>query len=110
MEKSGLITADLEVLRNHYALTLKEWSRRFQSHRKHFVATKSEEFCRMWEFYLVVCQTGFEVGDLIVHHWQLSKRNLSVPVTRDYLYPAGPAVSENILRAPARVNRRHSHS
>ena len=27
----------------------------------------------MWEFYLVLCQTAFEVGHLAVHHWQLFK-------------------------------------
>jgi len=86
VERAGLITADLEVLRGHYALTLKEWNRRFQTHRQRFVTSKGEAFCRMWEFYLVACQTAFEISDLVVHHWQLARSNLSVPVTRDYLY------------------------
>jgi cyclopropane-fatty-acyl-phospholipid synthase len=86
VERAGLITADVEVLRHHYALTLKEWNRRFQQRRAEFAQSKGEAFCRMWEFYLLACQTAFEVSDLVVHHWQLAKRNLSVPVTRDYLY------------------------
>ncbi len=92
MERAGLITADVEVLRHHYALTLKEWNRRFQQRRTEFAQSKGEAFCRLWEFYLLACQTAFEVSDLVVHHWQLAKRNLSVPITRDYLYPKPPYV------------------
>ena len=86
VERAKLVTADIEVLRRHYALTLKEWNRRFQKVRDQFVQSKGERFCRMWEFYLVVCQTAFEVGDLVVLQWQLAKNNRAVPITRDYLY------------------------
>ena len=49
--------------------------------------TSGEGFCRMWEFYLVLCQTAFEVGHLAVHHWQLFKGDQpEIPVTRDYLH------------------------
>ena len=58
IERSGLVTTDLEVLRGHYALTLKEWNHRFQSRRHEFVTSKGERFCRMWEFYLVCSQTA----------------------------------------------------
>ncbi|HEY5678523.1 MAG TPA: cyclopropane-fatty-acyl-phospholipid synthase family protein [Pseudomonadales bacterium] len=92
VERSGLITADVEVLRHHYALTLQEWNRRFQQRRAEFAQSKGEAFCRMWEFYLLACQTAFEVSDLVVHHWQLAKRNLSVPTTRNYLYETQPYV------------------
>tara|TARA_Y100001934_G_scaffold135670_1_gene163847 strand:- start:1798 stop:3060 length:1263 start_codon:yes stop_codon:yes gene_type:complete len=86
VERTGLSSADVEVLRGHYALTLKEWHRRFQNERASFAASKGERFCRMWEFYLVVSQTAFEVGDLVVHHWLLAKDKFSVPTTRDYQY------------------------
>ncbi len=87
IEKSGLKTGDVEILRPHYALTLKEWNRRFQSQRAHFAATKGERFCRMWEFYLVTSQTAFEHGDLVVFQFQLGGRDAPIPPTRDYLYP-----------------------
>ncbi len=93
VERAGLVTADVEVLRHHYALTLSEWNHRFQRRRAEFARSKGESFCRMWEFYLVACQTAFELSDLVVHHWQLVKRNLSVPITRDYLYQS-PAYVE----------------
>ena len=87
VELSGLVIADLESWRGHYALTLGEWNRRFQQHRARFVATSGEAFCRMWEFYLVLCQTAFEVGQLTVHHWHLLKGDQTqIPGTRDYLY------------------------
>ena len=86
VERAGLVTTDIEVLRRHYALTLKAWNRRFQGARRRFVDSKGERFCRMWEFYLVVSQTAFEVGDLVVLQWQLAKDNQAVPITRDYLY------------------------
>jgi cyclopropane-fatty-acyl-phospholipid synthase len=60
IEQVGLQIGDIEILRPHYALTLKEWNRRFQLQRAHFAATKGERFCRMWEFYLQSCQLGFE--------------------------------------------------
>lgn len=87
IEQSRLAIADLECWRGHYALTLAEWNRRFQDNRAQFAATSGEAFCRMWEFYLVLCQTAFEVGHLAVHHWQLFKGDQTeIPVTRDYLH------------------------
>ncbi|RPG33860.1 MAG: hypothetical protein CBC52_000810, partial [Gammaproteobacteria bacterium TMED92] len=77
---------DLECLRGHYALTLAEWHRRFNLQRCRFVRRSGEKFCRMWEFYLLICQTAFEVGGLAVHHWQLQRPAAQIPVTRDYLY------------------------
>ena len=88
VERAALTSADIEVLRTHYALTLRAWNERFQQHRQQFVDSKGERFCRMWEFYLVVCQTAFEVGDLVVLQWQLTKGNQAAPITRDYLYPS----------------------
>jgi cyclopropane-fatty-acyl-phospholipid synthase len=86
IERARLMIGDVEILRPHYALTLKEWNRRFQIQRAHFAATKDEAFCRMWEFYLVASQTAFEYGDLVVFQLQLGGRDAPFPATRDYLY------------------------
>jgi cyclopropane-fatty-acyl-phospholipid synthase len=88
VERAGLVISDVEVLRPHYALTLKEWNRRFQMQRAQFASTKGERFCRMWEFYLVSSQTAFEHGDLLVFQLQLGKRGAAIPATREYLYDA----------------------
>ncbi len=90
VERAGLVTTDIEVLRRHYAYTLEAWNRRFQRARQRFVDTKGERFCRMWEFYLIVSQTAFEVGDLVVMQWQLARDNEAVPITRNYLYEDAP--------------------
>ena len=86
VERSPLVFADIEVWRQHYALTLKEWNRRFQTVRSEFAREKGERFCRIWEFYLLACQTAFEVSSLVVYQLQLGLNNMSVPTTRDYLY------------------------
>ncbi len=106
IEHAGFTNADVEVLRFHYALTLKEWNRRFQKVRADFAATKGERFCRMWEFYLVASQTAFEMGIVAVQHWLLAKDNRTVPITRDYLYaekrfkrPLSAPVHEILQRA-----------
>ncbi len=94
VERTGLVTADIEVLRRHYALTLREWNRRFQTVRARFADAKGERFCRMWEFYLVISQTAFEIGDLVVLQWLIAGNNEAVPITRDYLYgKAQPAIA-----------------
>ena len=86
VERSPLVFADIEVWRQHYALTLKEWNRRFQTVRPEFAREKGERFCRIWEFYLLSCQPAFEVSNLVVYQLQLGLNNMSVPTTRDYLY------------------------
>ena len=101
LERSQLAITDVEVLRQHYALTLQEWHRRFQRQREQFVQTKGEHFCRMWEFYLSACQSGFEVADLVVFQLQLSNGQADIPMTRDYLYRKGRGESEPV-RAPLR--------
>lgn len=86
VERSGLITADVEVLRLHYARTLAAWQARFQPVRERFREQKGERFCRMWEFYLAICEAAFRWRDLAVFQFQLARTLSAVPVTRDYLY------------------------
>jgi cyclopropane-fatty-acyl-phospholipid synthase len=104
VEKVGFCTADLEIWRHHYALTLEAWNERFQAVREQFARLRGERFCRMWEFYLVSCQTAFEAGNLVVQQWQLTRDNLVVPITRDYLYARSDAQvvpPEGSARRPA---------
>ena len=62
IEKSGLVVTDVEVLRLHYAETLKEWRRRFNGHRAEIAKLYDERFCRMWEFYLAGAEMAFRHG------------------------------------------------
>ena len=45
-----------------------------------------ERFCRMWEFYLAVCEMAFRNGRLMVFQIQLAKRRDTVPLTRSYIF------------------------
>ena len=86
IEKSGLIGSDIEVLRMHYAHTLRNWKERFLSKKDTVLDMFDEKFFRMWEFYLASCEMAFKWGDQVVFQLQLSKDNTSVPNTRDYIY------------------------
>jgi len=86
VEHSGLWVTDVEILRLHYAETLRHWFERFQAQRERAKALYDERFCRMWEFYLAGAEMGFRHGRLMVFQLQLAHRPDAVPLTRDYLY------------------------
>ena len=86
IEKSNLIIADMEVLRMHYAHTLRNWKSRFLGKKEEVLKMFDEKFFRMWEFYLAGCEMAFKWGDQVVFQFQLSKKLLSTPNTRDYIY------------------------
>ncbi len=86
IEDSGLIISDMEVLRMHYAHTLRNWKERFLSKKTTVLEMFDEKFFRMWEFYLVSCEMAFKWGDQVVFQLQLTKDNISAPTTRDYIY------------------------
>lgn len=88
VEQSGLWVTDLEVLRRHYAETLLAWDNRFQARRGDVAAMFDERFCRMWEFYLIVCEMGFRYGKQMVFQIQLAKNINALPITRDYMAQA----------------------
>ena len=85
IERSGLIVTDIEVMRLHYAETLKAWQERFLSRRDEARAVYDDRFCRMWEFYLAATECGFRHGGLMVFQIQLAKSLAAVPLTRDYI-------------------------
>jgi cyclopropane-fatty-acyl-phospholipid synthase len=86
IERSGLILADVEVLRLHYAETLKAWRERFLARRDDVLKTLDERFVRMWEFYLAGFEVSFRHSGLAVFQIQLAKTINTVPLTRDYMY------------------------
>jgi cyclopropane-fatty-acyl-phospholipid synthase len=80
-----LIVTDIEVLRMHYAETLREWRRRFQKNRAEIAKLYDERFCRMWEFYLAGSEMVFRHDGEVVYQIQIAKRIGTLPVTRDYM-------------------------
>ncbi|WP_085938472.1 SAM-dependent methyltransferase [Azospirillum lipoferum] len=88
IERSGLFTTDLEVLRLHYAETLRHWRSRFDARRDEAKALYDERFCRMWEFYLAGAELSFLLQGHMVFQVQVARNLGAVPLTRDYMVNA----------------------
>ena len=85
IERAGLLVTDIEVLRLHYAETLKAWRERFLAHRENVERIYERRFVRMWEFYLAASEMSFREQNMMVMQIQLAKRQGVVPITRDYI-------------------------
>jgi len=102
IEKSGLMIGDIEILRLHYADTLKHWRERFLANRERAKAIYDERFCRMWEFYLSGSEAAFRWQDMMVFQIQLTHRNDTLPLTRGYMEKAEKALAmHEIAHQPA---------
>ena len=85
IERAGLLVCDIEILRLHYAETLKAWRERFAARREEAVRLYDERFARMWEFYLAAAEMSFRTQGLMNFQIQLTRRQGVVPMTRDYI-------------------------
>ena len=85
IERAGLLVTDIEILRLHYADTLKSWRDRFLAHREDVLRLYDQRFLRMWEFYLAASEMAFREQALMAMQIQLAKRQDVVPRTRDYV-------------------------
>ncbi|WP_099866308.1 SAM-dependent methyltransferase [Pararhizobium haloflavum] len=103
IERSGLYVTDIEILRQHYADTLRHWRERFMARRNEAKLLYDERFCRMWEFYLAASESAFRWQRLMVFQIQLAHDAAAVPVTRDYMLD-----DERDLAAPRGQHRRHA--
>lgn len=92
IERAGLIITDVEVLRLHYAFTLKAWRDAFMARRDEAVAMFDDRFCRMWEFYLSMAEAAFRHEDIVIFQLQLVRNQHAVPLTRDYIGTAEDAL------------------
>jgi cyclopropane-fatty-acyl-phospholipid synthase len=96
VERAGLIVADIEILRLHYAKTLRCWRERFTAQRAEIAQMYDERFCRMWEFYLSISELAFRYRGHMVFQLQLTKRVDAAPITRDYMAHNDPKVAEPV--------------
>lgn len=85
VERAGLLLTDVEILRLHYAETLKAWRERFMARREEAEQLYDARFVRMWEFYLACSEMAFRKQNLMVFQLQITKRQNIVPITRDYI-------------------------
>ncbi|WP_321389989.1 cyclopropane-fatty-acyl-phospholipid synthase family protein [Emcibacter sp.] len=86
VEKAGLYITDIEVLRLHYAETLKEWRLACEAKADRIIDLYDEKFLRMWMFYLASAECAFRNLGHVVFQIQLAKKQDAAPLTRDYMY------------------------
>ncbi|SEM89469.1 cyclopropane-fatty-acyl-phospholipid synthase [Sphingomonas gellani] len=84
-EPARMFLCDVEVLRLHYAWTLKAWYDRTVAAKDQIVALYDERFYRMWTFYLAGACKAFEHGALVNFQLQYARSRTALPVTRDYM-------------------------
>ncbi|MEE9140948.1 MAG: cyclopropane-fatty-acyl-phospholipid synthase family protein [Alphaproteobacteria bacterium] len=99
VEASGLWVTDVEILRLHYADTLRQWRQRFLAHWDEAKRIYDERFCRMWEFYLAASEMAFRHEGLMVFQMQLARRQDAVPLTRDYVTDIERAQADEAIMA-----------
>ena len=101
IEKAGLVVTDIEILRLHYAETLKAWRERFMANRKRAVEIYDERFARMWEFYLAGSEASFRWQDMVNFQIQIAKKNDTLPITREYIHEGEIELAKADTAAPA---------
>jgi cyclopropane-fatty-acyl-phospholipid synthase len=95
-EKSRLIVTDVETLRLHYALTLRQWYARTLAHEAEITRMMGERFFRMWTFYLAGATAAFESGGMGNYQIQFARSRHALPLTRDYMAEAEAAYREAV--------------
>ena len=85
IERANLWVTDIEILRLHYAETLRHWRERFMANWDEAARIYDERFCRMWEFYLAGCEMVFRRQGHMNAQIQVAKSVDAVPLTRDYM-------------------------
>ena len=107
VEPTGLFVTDVEILRLHYADTLRHWRERFTARSEEVKALYDERFYRMWEFYLVLCEIGFRRRTNIVFQMQMAQHIEAVPITRTYIdeaeHQAEAAMPGGLVAKPVRT-------
>jgi cyclopropane-fatty-acyl-phospholipid synthase len=86
VERSGLVASDVEILQLHYAETLARWRERFLANRQAVAELYDERFCRMWEYYLALCEVGFRFRTTMVFQIVLARHKNALPFTRDHMF------------------------
>ncbi len=95
-EAADLWVTDIEILRLHYAMTLREWRSRFMANRGAIQAMYDERFCRMFEYYFTSLELGFRLTECMVWQMQLTRNIDALPITRTYMWEA-----ERAAQAPS---------
>lgn len=85
----GFETLDVEDMREHFELTLREWTRRLYARREEAYALAGEARTRLWLIYFALFAKGFERGSVLVYQTVAQKRRpgpSGLPLDRKSLY------------------------
>jgi cyclopropane-fatty-acyl-phospholipid synthase len=85
VERAWLWITDIEVLRLHYAHTLKAWYDRCAAQEAAITAVYDARFYRMWMFYLASAWCAFTNDGHMNVQVQMTKRRAALPLSRDYM-------------------------
>lgn len=89
MEKAHFEIHDVENLRPHYAMTLREWVKRLETRHEEALQFVSEDAYRVWRFYMAACAIEFEQEGTGIYQVLAAKRGASsrpLPLTRRDIY------------------------
>jgi cyclopropane-fatty-acyl-phospholipid synthase len=70
--RSELKILDMEIMRGHYAETVKQWRQVFRRNIATVLQEYDERFIHMWEFDLIGCEYFFRCQDGMVLQLQLA--------------------------------------
>jgi cyclopropane-fatty-acyl-phospholipid synthase len=106
--KARLIPADIEILRLHYAYTLRHWLDRLTKARAKVEAMYDARFFRMWESYLAGGIVMFESGSGCNFQIQYVRDRRTLPITRDYMAEVEARYRQAGTKKDPAVSRRAS--
>ncbi|MBW4331264.1 cyclopropane-fatty-acyl-phospholipid synthase family protein [Stakelama sp. CBK3Z-3] len=98
-EPNYMFVTDVEVLRLHYAYTLKSWYDRTVAAKDAIIDLYDERFYRMWLFYLAGAETAFRYGDLVNFQVQYARDRNTLPITRDYMLETEASLNQAVPTA-----------
>jgi cyclopropane-fatty-acyl-phospholipid synthase len=90
-EEAGFELRDVESLREHYILTLRQWVKRLEDRHDEAVKLIDEVSYRVMRIYMVGARFGFEMGGYNLYQTLLSKPDegrSNLPLTREGWYTA----------------------
>ncbi len=88
-ERVGFEVRDVENLREHYALTLRQWLRRLEARRAEAIAVAGEWVYRAWRIYLTASVLEFERGGITINQTLFARPengDAGLPLSRAGLY------------------------
>jgi cyclopropane-fatty-acyl-phospholipid synthase len=88
---TGFETRDVESLREHYALTLREWTRRLERSQERAIALVGPQLYRIWRLHMGGGAASFANGRLTIHQSLFARPDpagavSALPLTRGDLY------------------------